>query len=479
MTPRPVPPRFVLFLALASGLGAAHAANPARGPAEGAATATARTAAGHGAPAEPHHRRLHVLSDAVRADALRDTITHLVGFGTRHTLSDTRSDARGIGAARRWVGARFAAIARDCGGCLQVVTPAQTVSGKRVPVPTEVMDVVAIQRGTGDPGRVVLITAHLDSRASDVMDATSDAPGANDDASGVAAVLEAARVLSRQRFAATIVYGALSGEEQGLLGGKVLADYARAQGWRVEADLNNDIVGNSRGGDGVVDRATVRVFSEGTKSVETPAQADKRRYNGGEVDSPSRNLARFLAGLAPRYVPGLSVRMVYRTDRYGRGGDQVEFLKAGYPAVRVTESREDYTWQHQDLRVVDDIRYGDTLDGVDFDYLARVTRLDVVALAALAAAPAPPAGVVIEGALSSDTTVRWTPVPGAVAYRVWWRDTLSPTWQHALRVDGATTATAVVPGVVIDDWFFGVSSIAADGFESPVVFPGDAGAFWP
>lgn len=426
---------------------------------------------------DPGQPILHAVAEAVSAAQLRETITRLVGFGTRHTMSDTVSDRRGIGAARRWAKARFEAIGKDCAGCLQVVTPAQVFTGKRLPVPTEVMDVVAIQRGSSDPQRVVLITGHLDSRVTDVMDASSDAPGANDDGSGVAAVIEAARVLSRHRFAGTIVYGVLSGEEQGLYGGKVLADYARAQGWQVEADLNNDIIGNSHGGDGVRDDSTVRVFSEGTKAVETPAQADRRRYDGGEVDSPSRNIARYMAQLAPRYLTRLEVRMVYRTDRFGRGGDQVEFLKAGYPAVRVTEARENYSRQHQDLRVADGVRYGDRLDGVDFAYLAQVTRLNVVTLAALASAPMAPAGVTTEGALSADTTVRWTAVPGASAYRVWWRDTTAPHWQHNVLVSGGESTSTVLRRVVIDDWFFGVAAVAASGFESPVVFPGDAGAF--
>jgi Zn-dependent M28 family amino/carboxypeptidase len=427
--------------------------------------------------AGPDQPVLHAVADAVRPAELRETITRLVGFGTRHTMSDTKSDTRGIGAARRWAQSRFAAIGKDCGGCLEVVTPSQVFTGKRLPTPTEVVDVVAIQRGTSDPGRVLLITGHLDSRVSDPMDFTSDAPGANDDASGVAAVIEAARVLSQHKFAATIVYGVLSGEEQGLYGGKVLADYARAQGWQVEADLNNDIVGNTHGGDGVVDNTTVRVFSEGTKAVETAEQADRRRYNGGEVDSPSRNVARAMAQLAPRYLKNFEVRMVYRTDRYGRGGDQVEFLKAGYPAVRVTEAHENYTRQHQDLRTEDGVRYGDVIDGVDFDYLAQVTRLNAVTLAALASAPAPPAGVTIAGALSADTTVSWTAVPGAAGYRVWWRDTLAPHWQQSVRVAGGGSTQVVLPRVVIDDWFFGVSSVSAEGFESPVVFPGDAGSF--
>jgi hypothetical protein len=410
---------------------------------------------------------LEDLAGQVSEAELHGTISRLVAFGTRHTLSDTRSDTRGIGAARRWVQARFQAISRDCGGCLQVVTPSQVFTGPRIPQPTEVMDIVAVQRGTDDPDRVIVITGHLDSRVADVMDAASDAPGANDDASGVAAVIEAARVLSRQRLRATLVFAALSGEEQGLYGGKTLAAYAKAQGWQVEADLNNDIVGNSHGADGVHDNSTVRVFSEGTKALETPQQANRRRYNGGEVDSPSRNLARFVERLAQEHLADLKVQMVYRTDRYGRGGDQVEFLNAGFPAVRITEAREDYTRQHQP---------GDTIEGVDFGYLAQVTRLNVVAMAALAQAPAPPKGVAIEGAVTPHTTVKWQAVPGAARYRVWWRGTTDAQWRHH-REAPATATQIELRNIVIDDWFFGVSAVSADGFESPVVFPGDAGSF--
>ncbi|MBS0446557.1 MAG: M28 family metallopeptidase [Proteobacteria bacterium] len=413
---------------------------------------------------------------AIQPAQLRATVETLVGFGTRHTLSETQSDARGIGAARRWAQKRFDEIGRACGGCLDVRMVGRTVSGPRVPQPTEVVDVVAVQRGTVEPERVVVITGHIDSRVTDVMNAQSDAPGANDDASGVAAVLEAARVLSTQRFRATIVYGVLSGEEQGLYGGKILADYAKEQGWQVEADLNNDIVGNTHGGDGVNDNTTVRVFSEGTKATETAQQANRRRYNGGELDSPSRNLARYLAALAERSLTNLRVEMVYRTDRYNRGGDQVEFLNAGFPALRLSEAHEDYTRQHQDVRVERGIRYGDTIDGVDFDYLAQVTRLDALALASLANAPAPPRGVTIAGAVTPDTVVKWQPAAGATGYRVWWRATTDPQWRYSRNAPGDATELRLAD-VSIDDWFFGVSAIAADGSESPVVFPGDAGSF--
>ena len=431
--------------------------------------------------AEPREApQLYALAAAPSEVELRATITRLVGFGTRHTLSDTRSDKRGIGAARRWVKARFEQIARDCGGCIEVVTPAQTFTGKRAPQPTEVMDVVAIKRGSTDPHRVIVMTGHLDSRVTDVMNTASDAPGANDDASGVAALIEAARLLSKQDNQATLVFAALSGEEQGLYGGKTLADYAVAQHWEVEADLNNDIVGNSRGQNGVRDNTTVRVFSEGTKSNETPAQANYRRYHGGEVDSPSRNLARMMSQLAAQYLPDFHVRMVYRTDRYSRGGDQVPFLEAGFPAVRVTEGHEDYTRQHQDLRIGNTdrdrgVHYGDTIDGIDFRYLARVTALNTITMAALSRAPAPPTDVDIAGSLATDTTVTWHKVPAAAGYRVHWRETTAPQWQFARAVGDVDHA--VIDNVVIDDWYFGVSSVSSDGYESPVVFPGHAGSF--
>lgn len=421
---------------------------------------------------------VHRLVGEVRSERLRADVESMVGFGTRHTLSETASETRGVGAARRWVEREFQSISRECGGCLEVVLPAGTVTAPpRIPNPTEVVNVVAIQRGTTDPDRVIVITGHLDSRVTDVMNATDDAPGANDDASGVAALIEAARVLSKERFPATLVYAALTGEEQGLHGARILAEYARDRGWRVMANLNNDMVGNIRGQGGVIDNTRIRVFSEGTRTLETQAEADSRRYNGGEVDSPSRNLARFIDGVADRYLTNLDVEMIYRTDRYGRGGDQVAFLRLGFPAVRITEGSENYDRQHQDLRTENGVVYGDTIEGVDFDYLAQATRLNVATMAAMARAPAPPTGVTIAGAVQPDTTLRWTAVPGAAGYRVWWRSTTAPQWTHSRWAGDA--AELVLKGVVIDDFFFGVSAVSADGYESPVVFPGPAGAFIP
>ncbi len=424
------------------------------------------------APIQPE---LVAIARAIRAEEQKAVLTRLVAFGTRHTLSDTTSPTRGIGAARRFVKDRFEDYARACGGCLQIVTPEETVTGERVPTPTVIQDVLAIQRGTTDPDRVVIIAGHIDSRVSDALNATSDAPGADDDGSGVAAVMEVARVLSRYRFNATIVYAVLSGEEQGLFGGTVLAHYARAHGWKVEADLNNDIIGNIHGQGGETEAGFVRVFSEGTKAVESPADANRRRYNGGELDSPSRNIDRYMAGLAAQYLDGFKVRMVYRTDRFGRGGDQTPVLQAGYPAVRVTEAAENYTRQHQDVRTENGTAYGDVLSGVDFPYLANVTRLDAVTLASLAWAPAPPTEVKVSGAVSADTQISWQPDPAAAGYRVWWRETTEPFWTHSRDAGPATTVK--LGGVVIDDWFFGVQAISRNGFASPVVFPGPAGDF--
>ncbi len=422
------------------------------------------------------HALLKDVAAQVQQAELRGTIDGLVGFGTRHTLSGTASDHRGIGPARTWVKERFFAFSKACGICLDVQMPEQTITGERLPGPTAIVDVLAIQPGTTDPGRVIVISGHIDSRVTDVMDAKSDAPGADDDGSGTAAVIEAARVLSQHKFPATLVYAVLSGEEQGLYGGKLLAQYAAAHHWQVEADLNNDIVGGTTGANGEKTDSYVRVFSEGTRSIETPEEAVRRRYNGGEVDSPSRNLARFISGLAGQYLDGFRARMIYRTDRFSRGGDQVPMLAAGFPAVRFTEAIENYDREHQNVRVENGVHYGDTADGIDFPYLAKVARLNIVTMAALAMAPAPPPSVKIDGAVTLDTTVSWAPSAGAAGYRVWWRDTTAPFWTDSRPAAGDATSL-VLKNVNIDDWFFGVSSVSVDGYESPVEFPSPAGSF--
>jgi hypothetical protein len=426
--------------------------------------------------------------DEVSEARLRASVATLVGFGTRHTLSSQTDPRRGIGAALRWTEQEFRRYSKACRKCLAVVTPSEVVTGERLPAPTKVTNIFAVQRGTREPNRVVIISGHIDSRVTDVMDASKDAPGANDDASGTAAVIEAARVLSKRKFPVTIVYAVLSGEEQGLLGGKIMADYAKAQGWDVVANLNNDIIGNSCGSDGLCDSAHVRVFSEGPRADADDALRGQQRSRGDENDSPSRNLSRFVDALAEDLGLGLDVRQIWRTDRFGRGGDHLEMLEAGFPAIRFTVAVENYNHQHQDLRVENGVRYGDTIDQMDFAYLRRVTQLNVAALAALAIAPAVPEPSA-EGALSTDTTLTWPPVRDAAAYVVRWRATDAADWEKSLRVDprsGLDTVPApgtvhrlVLKGVRVDDWVFGVASVSKEGIESPVASAVPGGAFRP
>jgi Zn-dependent M28 family amino/carboxypeptidase len=425
---------------------------------------------------------------------LRRTVEALVAFGTRHTLSSQTDPKRGIGAALDWTQRRFRTLG------LPTERPCDMVTGKRVPAPTRVCDMIAVQRGTERPNDVVIITGHIDSRVSDVMNATADAPGANDDGSGTAAVIEAARVLSKHNFPGTIVYAALSGEEQGLLGGKILADYAKAKRWNVIANLNNDIIGNSCGSDGHCDAKAVRVFSEGPRWQGREALAAQQRSLGGENDSPSRNLSRFLARLAERVGPpvNIDVRQIWRNDRFGRGGDHTEFLNAGFPAVRFSVAVENYNHQHQDLRVEKGVEYGDRIDKMDFAYLTAVTQLNVAALAYLASAPPAPEPTV-EGAVSTDTTVKWKHIPGVRTYRVRWRRTDSNQWTetapplilvpstHCARRDakpGCEDASfnelsQTLAHIRVDDWVFGVSAVSKEGYESPVASAVPGGAFKP
>ena len=424
---------------------------------------------------------LHRLVTDTSADRIEADIRTLVGFGTRHTLSETESDTRGIGAARRWIHAEFERISAECGGCLEVMYVSDTISGEtRIPDPVEVVSVVAIQRGTLDPNRMIVMSGDIDSRVTDPLDGTSDSPGANDNASGMAGAIEAARVLSKHEFPGTIVYMGLSGEEQGLFGGQIVAKHAIAEGWNIKGVINNDMIGNIAGINGVINNTTARVFSEGTRDVETPAEARARRFTGGEVDSPSRNLARYIDRMADKYIPNLDVMMVYRLDRFGRGGHHRPFNAVGIPGVRIMETNEHYDRQHQDLRTEDGRVYGDTIDGVDFDYAAKLTALNIVTMAAIALAPPIPAEVKIEGAVQPSTTLSWSRPEGAKAenlagYRVHWRLTTDAQWSHSKFVGDVSEYT--LENVVIDNYFFGVSSVAKDGAESPVVFPGAAGSY--
>ena len=438
------------------------------------------------APDDAISPRLDAIGRAPSAQRIEADIRKLVSFGTRHTLSDTQSKTRGIGAATRWIFDEFTRISKACGGCLDVQYVRGTVKAgePRIPRDTEITNVIAIQRGASDPNRYVIMSGDIDSRVTDVMNATSDSPGANDNASGIAGALESARVLSKQQFAGSIVYAAIAGEEQGLYGGRILAEHAKAKGWRIVGVLNNDMIGNSTGIDGITDKRTARVFSEGTRANETPEEARQRRFTGGEVDSASRNLARYIKEQA-RHVPDLDVMLVYRLDRFGRGGHHRPFNDAGYPAVRVMETHEHYDRQHQDVRTETEADgtqrvYGDTIDGVDFAYAAKLTALDAVSMAAIAAAPPPPAAVKIEGAVSADSTLSWErpsgdQAKGLAGYRIYWRATDEPRWTQSVYVGDATTH--VMKNMVIDNWFFGVAAVGMDGSESPVVFPGAAGNF--
>ncbi|MAC12232.1 MAG: peptidase M28 [Sphingorhabdus sp.] len=419
-----------------------------------------------------------VESTAPDPQELRRSVQTLVDFGTRHTLSSATDPKRGIGAARAWAAQRLRTISKDCGGCIAVETIGETVTGDRAPDGVRVEDVLGIQRGTGDPNRVVIVQGHIDSRVSDVMNITDDAPGANDDASGVALVLEAARLLSKEKFDGTIVYAALSGEEQGLYGAEILAKTAEERGWTVSAVLNNDVVGNSTGigGQHVADK--VRVFSEGIRAAADEQGIALQRAIGGEDDSPSRSLAKAIERVSTAAPRRLEVLAIRRPDRFRRGGDHIPFLKRGYPAVRFSEVAEHYDYQHQDLRTENGREYGDTIDKMDFDYLARVTALNMDVIRELASAPAAPATVEIEGAVSADTTVNWTPVKGAAGYRVHWRPANEMAWAEAIDLPAGQTET-VLKGVIIDNNFFGVSALSDSGAESVVTFagmPGGSGA---
>jgi hypothetical protein len=425
--------------------------------------------------------KLRAIVAPVSQQQLRHTIETLVSFGTRHTLSSQTDPKRGIGAALNWAESELNRYSAACGNCLTVTRTSETFSGDRLPAPTKITDVFAIQRGTERPNDVVIIQGHIDSRVSNPMNATSDAPGANDDGSGVAAVMEAARVLSKHKFPGTIVYAALMGEEQGLYGGKTLANYAKAQGWNVVTVLNNDIIGNTCSSDGLCDSTHARVLSEGPRSQGQPGLDAPTHSLGGENDAPSRNISRYLDTLADRLKIGLDVRQIWRTDRFQRGGDHIPFLQMGYPAARITVAIENYNWQHQDVRVEHGIHYGDTIDHVDFPYLTKMTKLNVAALASIASAPPPP-DPKVEGGVSTDTTVSWAPVADAASYNIRWRRTDANNWEVSRNVLAnacSATCKTVLPHIRVDDWVFGVSSVSKDGFESPVASAVPGGGFHP
>ncbi|HEV7645428.1 MAG TPA: M28 family metallopeptidase [Pyrinomonadaceae bacterium] len=424
------------------------------------------------APPKPNADVVAMLKN-ISAKNIEATIRKLVSFGTRNTLSEQNDPNRGVGAARDWLYGEFQKISADCGGCLQVEK--QTFlqeKANRVPEPTNLTNVVATLKGTTDPGRVYVVSGHYDSMCSSPTDAKCDAPGANDDASGTATVLEAARVMSKYKFDATIVFMAVPGEEQGLLGAAYFAKQAEANKTNIEGMFTNDIVGGVTSQKNMPDRNAVRVFSEGVPTKESEAEANTRRGVGGENDSQSRQLARFIKETGDRYLPKFPVRMMYRRDRYLRGGDHIPFLERGFTAVRITEMHEDYTHQHQNVRMENGVQYGDLPEFVDFEYVANIARINTASLACLAMAPAKPRNVgTVTARLTNDTELKWDANNDAdiAGYEIVWRDTTSPVWTNALNVGNVTTY--VMKAMSKDNFFFGVRAVDKAGNKSPVVYP--------
>jgi Zn-dependent M28 family amino/carboxypeptidase len=427
-------------------------------------------------PADPD---IAAIVRTIRPERIRHTIETLVAFGTRNTLSAQDDPHRGIGAARDWIYSQFVSLQAASGSRLQVEKQTFTQPvGSRIPQPTQLTNLIATLPGDLPAGqeRYVVISGHYDSMCTSPTDAIHDAPGADDDASGAAAVLECARALVPYKYHATIVFACVAGEEQGLYGSTYLAEQMAHSGKHVEAMLDNDIIGSSLGGNGVRDTRSVRVFSEGIASTETVTEARLRKSVGGEDDSSSRQLARFIRETAEQYVHGFQVRLVARRDRYLRGGDHIPFLERGYPAVRFTETNEDYHHQHQDVRVVDGVEFGDLPKFVDPVYAANVARVNAATLAALASGPAPPVNVkLITRSLSVDTELEWSAAPEATAsgYEVVWRDTTDPLWTHSQPVGSVLHFT--VKGLSKDNYFFGVRAVDAGGKRSPAVIPVPAG----
>jgi hypothetical protein len=418
-------------------------------------------------------RELRNLLREIDPRRIEAIVNKLVSFGTRHTLSSQDDPVRGIGAARDWIFAQFQAIAATSGGRMTVekqsfIQPA----GPRIPTPTQITNVIATLRGDISPGRVYVVSGHYDSRVTDVLNFTSDAPGADDDASGVAAVLELARVFATRRVEATIVFVAVAGEEQGLFGSAYMAQQMKAAGADVQAMFSNDIIGASNAWDGTrPDPRTVRLFVEGVPTTETAAEANVRRSIGGENDGPSRQLGRFVQEVAQNEHTGMRVRVIWRRDRFLRGSDHISFLQQGYPAARFTEPRENYNHEHQDTRVENGIQFGDLPEFCDFAYIGRVTKVNAATLWSLAQAPGTPKDVkILAATLTNLTTLNWTrgTEPDLAGYEVVWRESTAPTWTHVIPVGDITTATI---DLVKDNVQFGVRAVDRDGHRSPAAAP--------
>ncbi|MEU6140025.1 M20/M25/M40 family metallo-hydrolase [Streptomyces sp. NPDC047081] len=446
-----------------------------------AALATGGTEAAAAAPQGSSHppataqhpsRELRALLRELDPARIESTVRKLVSFGTRHTLSAQDDPARGIGAARDWLLTELRSYAADSGGRMTVELQSYVQEpASRIPTATRITNVVATLRGSVTPERVYVVSGHYDSRVTDVMDATSDAPGADDDASGVAVVLELARVMAKRRPAATIVFAAVAGEEQGLYGSTYLAQQLKAAGTDVQGMFTNDIVGSPTADDGTEDPYTIRLFAEGVPSSETAAQAAIRKSVGGENDSATRQLARFVRDVADNDATGMSVRVIYRRDRYLRGGDHIPFLERAYPAARFTEPAEDFAHQHQNVRVEDGKQYGDLPEFCDFGFVTRVAKVNGAALWTLAQAPGTPKGAkILTAALTNSTTLVWTrgSEPDLAGYEIVWRETTAPEWTHVIPAGDVTTYEVDLSK---DNVFFGVRAVNRAGLRSPVAFP--------
>ncbi|GII23103.1 M28 family metallopeptidase [Planosporangium mesophilum] len=451
--------------------GAAATANPAA-TSDPAGPSAAR---GPGRPAtpQPPDRELRALLGELDQRRIEATVRRLVSFGTRHTLSTQDDPNRGIGAARDWIYAQLQSYAAASGGRMTVELQSYVQEpAPRIPQPTRITNVIATLRGDTAPNRVYVVSGHYDSRVTDVMNATSDAPGADDDASGVAAVMELARVMGTRRTEATIMFVAVAGEEQGLYGSTYLAKQLKAAGVDVQGMFSNDIIGASTGHDGTPpDPYTVRLFVEGVPTSETAAQAAIRQSIGGENDGPSRQLARFVSEVASNDQTGMNVRVIWRRDRFLRGSDHIPFLREGYPAGRFTEGRENFAHQHQDTRVENGVQYGDLPEFCDFGYITRVAKVNAAALWSLAQGPGTPREVKIDTAgLTNDTTLRWQrgTEPDLAGYEVVWRESTAPNWTHVVAVGDVTSATVDLSK---DNVQFGVRAVDKDGHRGPAASP--------
>ena len=405
---------------------------------------------------------------------LEENIRILANFGTRHTLSDTLSETRGIGAARRWIKSEFESISKNCGNCLDVFyqknyfTPKD---GDRIVKPVWINNVLAIQRGKIHPNRFIIMSGDIDSRISDPTNYTDDSPGANDNASGMAGTIEAARVLSEYTFNNSILYVGLAGEEQGLFGGKGLAKHAKEKDWEIIGILNNDMIGNIKGIDGIIDNRSFRIFSEPVPANETENERKARRFYGGEVDGISRQLARYVHKNVKKYMPEMNPMMIYRLDRFGRGGHHRPFNDLGFAGIRIMEAHENYVMQHQDIRLENGIAYGDVIEGVDFNFAKKLTSVNAINLASLAWAPPSVKKLSIGGIVEASVKFTWEKAqdPNVIGYKIYWRDTTSPVWENERYVGDVNKYT--LKGIVIDNFYFGIATVGKNGYESPVVFP--------